>query len=114
MHLGNFRSPEALYTIGPPKQIAHYSCFPGAVNEYQYQSSEALKIYRPPPVPFSFDGAPDKSAFQKICNHVDSLPQQGIEPVITSCQQAGCTGDLLAADVITRRGVMSKYAMPAL
>ena len=106
--LGNFRSPAPLFVIGPPRQIAHYSCFPGAINEYKYQSCEALRLYQPPPVPFSFDKAPDKSTFRETCGYVDSLPQQGLEPVITSCQRAGCAGDLRRADVITRRGAVLK------
>ena len=95
--------------IGSPRQIAHYSCFPGEVNEYKYQSREALRLYQPPRVPFSFDKAPDKSTFWGICGYVDSLPQQGLEPVITSCQRAGSTVDLLRANVITRRGAVLKY-----
>ena len=108
--LGNFRSPSPSRNIGPPRQIAHYSCFPGAINEFNYQSREALKIYRPPAVPFTFNKVPDKSAFLEMCNYVDSLPDQGLEPVITSCERAGRTADLLRADVITRRGVMRGYA----
>lgn len=109
--LGNFKSPAPLRAnaIGAPKQIAHYSCFPGATNEYGYQSREALKLFRPPCVPFSFIKAIDKPTFYKMSDYLDSLPQQGLEPVITSCQQAGSAVDLLEANVITRRGVMSKY-----
>ena len=107
--LGNFRSPSPSRTIGAPRQIAHYSCFPGAINEFHYQSREALKLYQPPAVPFTFNKVPDKSAFREMCNYVDSLPSQGLEPVITSCQRAGRRADLLKADVITRRGVMVRY-----
>ena len=106
--LGNFRSPVPLHVIESPRQIAHYSCFPGAINEYKYQSCEALRLYQPPDVPFSFDRAPDKLAFREICSYVDSFPQQGLEPVITSCQRAGCEIDLYMADVITRRGAVLK------
>ena len=111
--LGNFQSPAPLHAnaVGPPRQIAHYSCFPGEINEYGYQSSEALKLFQPPRVPFSFIKAIDKQAFREISNHLDSLPRQGLDSVIASCQQAGCTADLLEANVITRRGVMSKYAL---
>ena len=107
--LGNFHSPAPVRTIGPPKQVAHYSCFPGEINEFKYQSREALKVYQPPAVPFSFDRAPDKLTFQGICNYVDSLPSQGLEPVITSCRRAGRAVDLSNADVVTRRGVMVEY-----
>jgi len=107
--LGNFRYPAPLHVIGSPRQIAHYSCFPGAINEYKYQSCEALRLYQPPGVPFSFDKAPDKSTFWQTCGYVDSLPQQGLEPVITSCQRAGRAVDLRRADVITRRGAVLKY-----
>lgn len=107
--LGNFRSPSPPRIIRPPRQIAHYSCFPGAINEFNYQSREALKLYQPPAVPFTFDKVPDKSAFLEMCHYVDSLPSQGLKPVITSCERAGRTVDLLRADVITRRGVMLGY-----
>ena len=107
--LGNFQSPSPLRTIGSPKQIAYYSCFPGIVNEYKYQSPEALRLYQPPGVPFSFDKAPDKATFLEMCNYVDSLPQPGLDPVIASCRQANRTADLRRADVITRRGVVLQY-----
>lgn len=109
--LGNFKSPVPLLAkaIGPARQIAHYSCFPGATNEYGYQSHEALRLFQPPCVPFSFIKAPDKPTFHKMCDYLDSLPQQGLEPVVTACQRAGCADDLLEAEIITRRGVMSKY-----
>ena len=107
--LGNFRTPSPPRIIGAPRQIAHYSCFPGAINEFNYQSREALKLYQPPAVPFTFNKVPDKSAFREMCNYVDSLPSQGLEPVITSCRRAGRTPELHRADVITRRGVMVGY-----
>jgi len=109
--LGNFRSPVPLHAndIGLPRQIAHYSYFPGT-NEYGYQSREALKLFQPPLVPFSFIKATDKPTFRKMCDYLDSLPQPGLEPVITSCQRADCADDLLEANVITRRGVVLKYA----
>ena len=106
--LGNFASPMPLQkeAIGPAKQIAYYSCFQGPTNQYEYQSRSALKIYSPPTVPFSFFNVPNKLAWARECNRLDSLPQQGIEPVLTSCQRAGRVDDLLEADVITRRGVV--------
>ena len=82
------------------------------MNEYRYQSREALKLFHPPPVPFSFIKAIDKSTFYDVYGYLDSLPPQGLGPVVTSCQRAGRTADLLNADIITRRGVMTKYAFP--
>lgn len=111
LFLGNFASPAPLQkkAMGPPRQIAYYSCFSGPTNEYEYQSRMALKFYSPPTVPFSFLKAPDKSSWAKECNYLDSLPPQGIEPVITSCQRAGCTLDLIGANIIARRGAIVKY-----
>jgi len=110
--LGNFRSPVPLRAndIGPPRQIAYYSSFPGITNEYGYQSREALKLFQPPCVPFSFTKATDKPTFRRMCDYLDCRPRPGLEPVITSCQRAGCADDLLTANVITRRGAVLKYA----
>jgi hypothetical protein len=110
--LGNFRSPLPLRPddIGAPRQIAYYSHFPGATNGYGYQSREALRLFQPPYVPFSFIKATDKPTFRQMCDYLDTLPRSGLEPVITSCQRAGRADDLLKANVITRRGVMLKYA----
>ena len=113
--LGNFASPAPLdkEALGPPKQIAYYSCFSGPTNEYEYQSREALKLYWPQTVPFSFIQAPDKSTWAEGANYADSLPPSGIEPIITSCERAGCIADLNEADVITKRGVLVKYDYPS-
>ena len=109
--LGNFASPTPLNkkALGSPRQIAYYSCFSGPTNEYEYQSREALKFYSPQTVPFSFIKAPDKSTWAEGANYADSLPPSGIEPIITSCQRAGCVADLNEANVITRRGALVKY-----
>ena len=108
--LGNFTSPAPLpkRSLGPARQIAYYSCFQGPTNQYEYQSRSALKVYSPPTVPFSFIKAPDKLSWAEECDYLDSLPQQGIEPVIASCERAGCIDDLLEANVITRRGAVVK------
>lgn len=113
--LGDFRSPAPLHAnaIGCPRQIAYYSYFPEAAVEedrYKYNSSGALKRYQPPRVPFSLPDEAGKPAFNKMANRLDSLPQQGLEPVITACNQVGCTADLREANVITRRGVVLGYA----
>ena len=109
--IGNFASPAPLdeKALGPPSQIAYYSHFPGSTDEYEYQSRSALKLYSPPTVPFSFIKAPDKTAWSKESNHLDSLSRLEVEPIVASCQQAGCTVDLLEADVITRRGALVSY-----
>ena len=106
--LGNFKSPSPLHqdTIGPPRQIAYYSCFWGPTNEYEYQSRNALGTYLPPKTPFLFPN--DKESWKKECDYLNSLPPEGIEPVITSCRQAGRTEDLLEADVIAKRGALVK------
>ena len=107
--LGNFGSPLPLEKdIGLPTQIAYYSYFPDPV-DYGYQSRDALRRFQPHKAPFLLTTAIKKPAFDKICTHLDSLPQQGLEPVITSCKQADYA-DLSKADIITRRGVMTEYA----
>ena len=109
--IGNFASPAPLdkKALGPPSQIAYYSCFPGSTDEYEYQSRSALKFYSPPAAPFSFTKAPDMVAWSKQCNYLDSLPWSELEPIIASCQRAGRTADLREADIITRRGALVKY-----
>ena len=50
-------------------------------------------------------------AFEIMHKYLDSLPQQGLEPIITSCETAGYA-DLSEANIITRRGVLTEYAYP--
>ncbi|KAF9780000.1 hypothetical protein BJ322DRAFT_1084144 [Thelephora terrestris] len=111
--LGNFASPEPLNTdaVGSPKQIAYYSCFPGPTNEHEYQSRSALKLYSPPIVPFSFIKAPDRATWSNECDYLDSLSRPEVEPIIASCQRAGCTVDLQEADVIAKRGALVNLAV---
>ena len=116
--IGNFASPVPLAkkALGPPRQIAYYSCFPGSTGEYEYQwqSRSALKFYSPPAAPFSFIKAPDKAAWSNECDYLDSLPQPEVEPIVASCKRAGCTTDLREADIITRRGALVKYVFYSL
>lgn len=101
--------------ISPPRQIAYYSHFPEAtVDDYRYQSSDALKLFNPPSGSFKITGAISKPDFSKMCDRVDPLLRQDllvqrIQPVVTSCERANRYEEIENADIITRRGVMVEY-----
>ena len=105
-------SQKSLALDEPPKQIAYYSRFPGETDEYRYQSSQALKPYRPPrQVPFEFSKAPDRKSwvYKEMCKKEDSVSQQGSGSIVTSCERAGRSADLADANVITRKDLILEY-----
>ena len=107
--LETFRSPLLLFDkdIGCPTQIAYHSYFPDP-DDYRYQSRDALRSFQPHKTPFSLTEAIEKPVFDVMHKRFESLPPQGIEPIIASCKKAGYA-DLFKADIITRRGVITEY-----
>ena len=112
--LGNFQFPKSLLkeSIGPPTQIAYYSCFPGATNKYEYQSRKALKVFKHPEfLPYELTEGFDKSSWREKSNEEDSHSrlQQGVKPAIEACKQAGY--DLHGVQIIANRGSIVEYPL---
>ena len=110
--LGDFKDPTRLddCDIGPPKEIAHYSCYSrptdnndGYHNEYEWDHS-ALRTYRYPEefLNKSFETFADKEMFNKT----PKTPHQPLARVITACIKFGGADSLRNVGLITRRSVL--------
>ena len=109
-YLGNFQHPSYLYDIGPPEQIAFYSCFIGDTNDYRLNDHSALRRYKGGEIrlPLQLETAADREEFRITSVRLDQVPRPSLAPVIAACVGSGGVTSLQNADIITRRGVLSR------
>lgn len=109
-YLGDFQHPSQLYDIGPPEQIAFYSCFINDSNDYRFNDHSALRRYkgRDLRLPLQLEAAADRGEFDTTSARLDKVPRPSLAPVIAACVGSKSTASLRSADVITRRGVLSR------
>ena len=109
-YLGDFEHPSYLYDIGPPEQIAFYSCFINDINDYRFNDHSALRKYKGTELrlPLPLETAADKDEFDATSVRLERVPRPSLAPVITACFGSRAIGSVLNADVITRRGVLSR------
>ena len=109
-YLGDFGHPAQLYDIGPPEQIAFYSCFINEINDYRFNDNSALRKYKgiEQRLPLQLETAADKREFYATSARLDKVPRPSLVPVITACIGSGGAASLQSADIVTRRGVLSR------
>ena len=108
-YLGSFEKPSQLHDIGPPEQIAFYSCFINDTNDYRFNDHSALRRYKGQlRLPLQLDTAADKGEFHTASVRLDKVPRPSLAPVIAACVGSKRTASLRTADVITRRGALSR------
>ena len=109
-YLGDFQHPSCLYDIGPPEQIAFYSCFINDTNDYRFNDHSALRKYkgRELHLPLQLEMAADRDEFYATSARLDQVPRPSLAPVIIACLGSRGATSVLGADVITRRGVLSR------
>ena len=110
-YLGSFEEPPHLYDIGPPEQIAFYSCFINGVNDFRLNDHSALRRYKGRELrfPLRLDEAVDKEEFRAISARLDKVPRPSLVPVIAACVGSKGAAAVRDADVISRRGALSRY-----
>lgn len=107
--LGDLKDPTRLddCDIGPPEEIAHYSCYPPPTdnnerrNEYKWDRS-ALRKYQEPERGRPITEYADKAVFLDAPKTL----YQSLTPVITACIKFGGANPLENVDVVTRRSVL--------
>ena len=109
-YLGDFQHPSYLYDVGPPEQIAFYSCFINGTNDYRFNDHSALRRYkgRELRLPLQLETAVDKDEFDATSARLEQVPRPSLAPVIIACLGSRGATPLLSADVVTRRGVLSR------
>ena len=109
-YLGVFQHPPYLYDVGPPEQIAFYSCFINDTNDYRFNDHSALRRYKGGELrlPLQLETAADRDEFYATSARIDQVPRPSLAPVITACLGSGDTTSVLNADVIARRGALSR------
>ena len=109
-YLGNFQYPSYLYDIGPPEQIAFYSCFINDTNDYRFNDHSALRRYKGGEIalPMQLEKAADREEFRATSIRVDRVPRPSLAPVISACVGSRGVASVQNADIITRRGVLSR------
>jgi len=109
-YLGVSQHPSHLYDVGPPEQIAFYSCFINDTNDYRFNDHSALRRYKGGDLrlPLQLETAADRDEFYATSTRLDRVPRPSLAPVITACLGSRGTTSVLNADVITRRGVLSR------
>lgn len=110
--LGSFEHPPHLYDVGPPEQIAFYSCFINDINDYRFNDHSALRRYKGGNLrfPLQLELAADRREFHEISARVDKVPRPSLGPVIAACVGSRAAASVRGADVITRRGALSRYS----
>lgn len=110
-HLGSFEHPPHLYDIGSPEQIAFYSCFINGINDYRFNDHSALRRFKGGELrfPLQLELAVGRGDFHAISAHLDKVPRPSLVPVIAACVGSGGAALVRDADVITRRGALSRY-----
>lgn len=109
-YLGSFEYPSPLYDIGFPEQISFYSCFINGTNDYRFNDHSALRRYKGGELhlPLSLEGAADRGEFLATSIQLDQVPRPSLAPVIAACVGSESAASLRNADVITRRGALSR------
>jgi len=108
-YLGSFEHPSQLSDIGPPEQIAFYSCFINDTNDYRFNDHSALRRYKGLlRLPLQLDTAADRGEFHTTSARLEKVPRPSLAPVIAACVGSKRAASLRSADVITRRGVLSR------
>ena len=109
-YLGVFERPSQLSDIGPPEQIAFYSCFINDTNDYRFNDHSALRKFkgRELRLPLQLETAADKQEFHVTSARLDKVPRPSLVPVIAACVGSKGAASLRIADVITRRGALSR------
>ena len=109
-YLGNFKNPSYLYDIEPPEQIAFYSCFINDTYHYRFNDHSALRRYRGGELrlPLQLETAAGREEFRTTSARLDQVPRPSLAPVITACVGSGRVASLYNADIITRRGVLTR------
>ena len=105
-----FQNPSYLYDIGPPEQIAFYSCFINDTNDYRFNDHSALRRYEGGEIrlPLQLETVADREEFRATSVRLDKVPRPSLAPVITACAGSRGVASLQNADIITRRGVLSR------
>lgn len=114
-YLGCFEYPPHLYDIGPPEQIAFYSCFINDINDYRFNDHSALRTYKGADLrfPLQLELAADRGEFREISVRLENVPRPSLGPVIAACVGSRGADSVRDADVITRRGALSRYSNPS-
>ena len=109
-YLGDFERPSHLSDIGPPEQIAFYSCFINDCNDYRFNDHSALRKYRSRELhlPLPLETAVDRGEFRDASVRLEKVPRPSLVPVIAACVGSEGAALLRSADVITRRGALSR------
>ena len=109
-YLGNFQQPSYLYDIGPPEQIAFYSCFITDTNDYRFNDNSALRRYkgRKLRLPMQLETVVDREEFRETAARLEQVPRPSLVPVITACAGSRDGASVQSADVIARRGALSR------
>ena len=109
-YLGDFEHTSQLYDIGPPEQIAFYSCFINDINDYRFNDHSALRRYKGAELrlPLRLELAVGKQEFHSISARLEKVPRPPLVPVIEACVGSGSAASVRDADVITRRGALSR------
>ena len=109
-YLGSFEYPSPLDDVGPPEQIAFYSCFIDEINDYRFNDHSALRRYKGMDLclPLHLELAADRREFENITACLEKVPRPSLVPVVAAC--VGSTGatSVLDANVIARRGALSR------
>ena len=110
-YLGSFEHPPQLHDIGPPEQIAFYSCFINDTNDYRFNDHSALRRYKGAELrfPLQLDLALDRGEFHAMSARLEKVPRPSLVPVIAACVGSKSAASVRDADVITRRGALSRY-----
>lgn len=64
-------------------------------------------------LPLELELALDRGEFHAISAHLDKVPRPSLVPVIAACVESGGAASVRDADVITRRGALSRYSRPS-
>ena len=109
-YLGSFEHPSRLHDIGPPEQIAFYSCFINDTNDYRFNDHSALRRYKGGELrlPLKLETAADKGEFDATSARMDMVPRPSLVPVIAACVGSEGAASVKDADVVTRRGALSR------
>lgn len=109
-YLGSFERPSQLYDIGPPEQIAFYSCFINDTNDYRFNDHSALRRYKGGELclPLQLENAVGREEFNATSARLDMVPRPSLVPVIAACVGSEGAASVKNADVVTRRGALSR------
>jgi len=110
-YLGSFEHPSEPCDLGPPEQIAFYSCFINDDNDYRFNDHSALRRYKGRELrpPLQLDAVVGRGEFHAASARLDEVPRPSLVPIIAACVGSKGAASVRDADVITRRGALSRY-----